>query len=417
MTQLFRPHYQSSALRKKGNKFILWASELSPFALKIESLLQFAGQPYQFLPAEGNRWQNFSIYAQLELAKRDKKAVRFPHDSELDEYPLVPYLLIDEKVFYYDSTGIAQWLDHQGLTGEQPVYGQDQAIAFLVLLIEEAFDEFGLYMVHHNRWVNSVNSNTAEQRLSKEFGKMLPGVISYAIGRRFAPRQVSRLPYLFSCADKSIRYSTKKHQPPALDGFPETHSLLDHAFVQYLDSIEAILKRQPYIFGNSFTAADAAIYGQLGMNLSDPEAEKIIANRAPLTYRWLYRIAKGKHNHEPTSVDHWLDDALKPLLSIIDKTFIHLMLQNEKAFEANRGLPLDSSFNESGFNRGLALYNGELMGSPFRSVAKTFQVRVLTDLQKAWRSLLPEDKEILAPLVNHLEFFHQAFSPSSSHTT
>ena len=45
-------------------------------------------------------------------------------------------------------------------------------------------------------------------------------------------------------------------------------------------------------------------------------------------------------------------------------------------------------FNERGFDRGVALYDGELLGWPFRAVVKTFQVKVWRRLLDEWRALV-----------------------------
>ena len=55
------------------------------------------------------------------------------------------------------------------------------------------------------------------------------------------------------------------------------------------------------------------------------------------------------------------------------------MEQNERAYERHKAAG-QTRFNEAAFDRNEALYDGELLGRPFRSVAKTFQV-------KGWRSL------------------------------
>jgi hypothetical protein len=61
----------------------------------------------------------------------------------------------------------------------------------------------------------------------------------------------------------------------------------------------------------------------------------------------------------------------------------------EPALIYDLGGKFDKSFNEAAFNRGRALYDGELLGRPFRSVAKTFQVRVWCELCRQWRELNP----------------------------
>ena len=65
-----------------------------------------------------------------------------------------PYLVDLEGAVHYDSSALAAWLDvtHPCPEGTFfPATDEDPALAFVAKLIDEAFDEFGLYMVHHNR--------------------------------------------------------------------------------------------------------------------------------------------------------------------------------------------------------------------------------------------------------------------------
>ena len=61
-----------------------------------------------------------------------------------------------------------------------------------------------------------------------------------------------------------------------------------------------------------------------------------------------------------------------------------LMQQQLRAYERLRAAGV-TTFNEAAFDAGQALYDGELCGHSFRSVAKSFQI-------KTWRSLLPHLK-------------------------
>ena len=93
-----------------------------------------------------------------------------------------------------------------------------------------------------------------------------------------------------------------------------------------------------------------------------------------------------------------LDADTEPLLGWVDRTFVPLMRQNLQAYERHRAAG-ETLFNEAAFDRGRSLYDGELLGSRFRSVAKTFQVRVWRDLQIAWRALPSSSRERLRGLV------------------
>lgn len=93
---------------------------------------------------------------------------------ELDEYPAVPYYTEDGHAVYYDSTGLAHYLDQHRERHEFSLLPQEPELRFVCQLIDEAFDEFGLYMVHHNRWIVSAKTNQMGRITGKEMGKLLP---------------------------------------------------------------------------------------------------------------------------------------------------------------------------------------------------------------------------------------------------
>jgi hypothetical protein len=61
-------------------------------------------------------------------------------------------------------------------------------------------------------------------------------------------------------------------------------------------------------------------------------------------------------------------------------------------------------FNEAAFNAGTALYDGELLGHPYRHVAMSFQVRTWRELSKNWSELLAETRAELTEQFPALEF-------------
>lgn len=378
--------------------YCIWGSELSPFSLKLRALCDVAELPYRWLPADGHRVQNYRILWRINRATRTRTAVRYPQLTDLDEYPLVPFFVEDERHISYDSSALARWIDEHHRPRHGPLVPDDAMLAFVAQLIDEAFDEFGLYMVHHNRWVLSAATNDAGDRLAREFARVLPPGTGAPFARRFARRQVRRLPYLFSVAASGFSVSGLPSEltPPSRRGFPATHELLDEAWHAHLAAIEAVLTRQPYLLGERFTVADASVYGQLSMNLKDPTAAMELRRRAPRTNHWLCNIRDRRQVGVAGPLR--LSDALRPVLDIIGRTFVPLMQQNEKGHTAACGRG-ETLFNEGAFNQGRALYEGELLGRPFRSVAKTFQVRVWHEIMDAWRALPAAARTRVAELL------------------
>lgn len=404
--------------KQAPRSIILWGSELSPFALKLQALLAYAQLPYRWLPRQGRRWECWRVAWQIERAKRRREVRRYPAPSALDEYPLVPYLLVDREV-HYDTSALAQWIDAMHPVPGAPLLPAAPLLRFTAQLIDEAFDELGLYLVHHNRWVLSATTNRAGQRLGREFRRVvLPG-FAPIMGRRFARRQVRRLPYLFSVAPVgfSLPGWPARLTPPARAGFPPTQALLDGIWRRALAALEGALRHQPFLLGKRFSVADASVYGQLAMNLSDPTAAQAMRQLAPHTHAWLCSLHHATAPAGATSGNTGgpafppiepcdlqqrgelhLPETLYPLLELIAETFVPLMRQNAAAYEAARSRG-EGRFNEAAFEAGRALYDGELCGQAFRSVAKTFQVRVWGDLRRSWRDVPQADRAKLAQIV------------------
>ena len=366
-------------------RLALWGSELSPYALKLRACLDAAGLQYAWLPADGGRLQNLSANWRVEWAKRTRTVARHPALDPLDEYPLVPFLIEDDRRVLYDSSALARWIDARHPGPDGPLVPADAALAFATQLVDEAFDEFGLYMVHHNRWVVSARTNDAGARLGRELRRVMPPGAGGIVERVFSERQVRRLPYLLSVAPHGFSVGLRAAlTPPSLPGFPPTHDLLAEAWTRCLAAVEAVLAHRPFLFGERFTLADAGVYGQLGMNLTDPTAADDIRRRAPATFAWLERIRDRGHVGCRGEVALHAD--LEPLFGFIGDTFVPLMRQNARAYAeaVARG---DRVFNERAFDARRALYDGVLLGRPFRSVAKTFQVRVWREIEAAWAAL------------------------------
>lgn len=379
-----------------ADPWALWGSVLSPFALKIEALLRVARVPYRWVPASGPFPVALRHAVRRQRVVTHRLPLTWPRMTPLDEFPQVPFLFGPGGENLYDSSAIGAWLaDRFGAPCLLPE--GDPALRFAVRLIDEACDELGLPLVHHNRWVHAARDNDAGERLAREV-RPLVGPLARVVRHAFPARQVRRLPYLLSVAPAgSTRWNDlpRRLRPPARDGFPPTHALLDETFAGLLAAVEPVLSTRAGLFGETVTLADASLYGQLGMNRSDPSAWESIRRRAPATARWVDRLAGGD---VPRGGEATLDAGIGPLLAWCTRTFVPLMQQNHAAWRAHCAAG-ETRFNERAFDAGRALYDGTLAGHPFRAVVKTFQVQVWLDLRRDWDALAEADRRRLAALV------------------
>lgn len=376
--------------------WLIWGSELSPYALKLALCCRHAGLPHRFLPEQGGWAENWRGVLRLERLKRGRLPMTWPRMGEDDELPLVPYLFGPGGENLYDSTAIAEWLDRT-LPAAHTLIPSDPLAGFVARLIDDYADEFLLYAVHHQRWVVSARDNDAGQRLAREYRFQL-GPLQPLMARWFSARQTRRLPYLFSVAPQGFHLAglPPRRQPPTREGFPPTHALLEDAFTRLTMLLDALLHERPYLLGGRFTLADAAIYGQLGMNLADPSAARDLRQRTPRLYRWLNTLHVGT----PPRADALLriDAALKPLLEEISRIHLPLMQQNAAAHQRLK-MQGQRRFNEAAFNAGEALYSGQLDGQAYRSVAKSFQARSWRDCRARWQALSEIQQHQLAELM------------------
>jgi glutathione S-transferase len=393
---------------------IVWGPELSPFLLKLESMLAHHDFAWRRLPRDGSRVENVRTMLTVNRAIRLRTAIRPPANDALDEYPLVPYLVTTGGEVLYDTSALAPWLDARSADFARPLVPRDRAVRFVASILDEAFDEIGLYMVHHNRWkLAATDNDRAGKRLAAEYARFLPPGSGALFERWFASRQIRRLPYLFSVASRgyAVPGLPASRTPPSREGFPPTHELLEELWTRTLAALEQLLTAQPFLLGAAFTIADASVYGQLSMNLTDGVAARRLRELAPRTFDWLCAIRDRAHagqRGEPR-----LTPILQPLFSLILDSFVPLMQQNAAAYAsfASRG---ETSFNERAFDDGRCLYDGELLGRPYRSVAKTFQVRIWRDLCAQWAELSEEDRRrvgALAPERDLSKAFRMSATP------
>lgn len=384
-------------MAKAVSDWLIWGSELSPYALKLALCCRHARLPYRFLPTQGSWAENMRIAWRLDRLKRGQLPLTWPQRTVDDEYPLVPFLFGPEGENLYDSSAIAEWLDRQ-LPAAQKLIPDEPLAAFIARLIDDYADEFLLYVVHHQRWVVSASDNDAGPRLAQEFRSLI-GPLRPLMAWHFSARQTRRLPYLFSVASVGVHIDglPSRRQPPARSGFAPTHALLEAAHARLVDVLETLLATRPYVLGDRFTLADAALYGQLGMNLSDPSTAQSLKARCPQLYQWLHAL----HGGTPPAVGDGalrIDKALMPLLAEIARIHLPLMQQNAAA-HARLKQQGQRCFNERAFNAGEALYDGTLDGRPFRSVVKSFQSRSWRDCCGRWQSLAPELQAQIAELL------------------
>lgn len=369
--------------------WIVLGSELSPFTLKVLAMCHYKGLACRHLPDEGTWFDNLRIGLRKSALIRGRLPLTYPEFTEDDEFPLVPFLFGPGGENLYDSSAIGEWLDRR--FPETALIPPDPALNFCVRLLDEFADEWMLYLVHHGRWKMSAADNNAGARLAREMRTTTLGW-RWPVRHFFSARQVRRLPYLFSVAPVgySVPGLSRNRQPPSRDGFPPTHTLLEDSYRRILLALEPVFAGRSYLFGNAPTLADFSIYGQVGMNLPDPGANRFIEATAPAVHQWAARM----HRHEfsvNTAPRLSLTPDLAALLTEVFRVYVPLMQQNAAAFVRFRQAG-EMRFNEAAFDASRCLYDGTIDNIPFRSVVKSFQAKTWRRLREQWQQMTPADQ-------------------------
>jgi hypothetical protein len=405
---------------------VLYGTQLSPFALKLALALRASGRRFRWSWQLGVLRGHAQYEARKALASAGLLRWHVPRQrSPLDELPLVPFLFGEDGSNCVDSSAIVAEL---ALDAALPA-----PAAFVSLLVEELFDEVGLYLVHHHRWTQRANLDAwrgaEEQRASpgaylfreeKYRGVPMPEALRAHLVSWFNARQRRRLPYFLSTH--------------------ETRAALDQWLERTVDAVELVLAdpavaRAPLdeqsllwaLGARAPCAADASCFGQLNMlaHLNRGSRDEI-SLRAPRTVGWLdaHQLAVQAHTGQPVSPLAATPRALPPapmptptpsaragdaraglagLLSLARDLFVPLMKANEAAYEAYAGgeegrWPAQQLFNEQAMWRHEALFETRLLGTSVTSVAKTFQVPVWRRVKAAWSALAPEHRACVEAL-------------------
>src|SRR5262249_12387700 len=148
---------------------------LSPFTLKVRFACDRAGLDYRFLPKGAGTRENLIVQARRFALVRGITRPTYPELTPLDELPLVPFLFGPGGACYWDSSAIVRWPDAwPPAPCAVPLVPREPRARFAAHLLDETFDEVGLYALHYQRWVVSASSTRAPEIAGDEYRSVIP---------------------------------------------------------------------------------------------------------------------------------------------------------------------------------------------------------------------------------------------------
>jgi hypothetical protein len=354
-----------------------------------------------------------------------------------DDLPLVPYLITPNGLNMYDSTAIGHWINQYKCSNFIPI---DPCERFICNLLDEFFDEWGLYLIHNERWTGYGNNKSCESSagfvMSQEIGIQ---IASSLIASTFNVRQTKRCAYLMSISEpgRPSQNSNLLPSPPSTSDYPSfqpTRKLLHDSWHDVLTALETVFQNQKYLLGNHFTLADASCFGCFGTHiLVDVGTSATIEYSYPAVYKWLLNISKGKFDSGDVIEKHpayqtqyksslksagspvstksvkfrrndsddlhtpWIpaisNASIKPLLAVVFRTFVPWMTSMKSAFDVLQTQE-GSVYNQRAFDANKSMFTAQLQSQSVTHVVKSFQIKVWLQLLEEWKQLSSAQKKI-----------------------
>lgn len=184
---------------------------------------------------------------------------------------IIPVVKTPDGTIIQDGADIIDHLDAAGFS-KQPIYPADPVL----LLIAHVFELFGshglLRPAMHYRWnFDEVNLPF----LRETFRDVLPSGLS---------KDAEDAAFLHA--------SGRMRQATEVFGVkPDTHTLVEEGYAQFLVLMERHLREHPFILGGHATIADYGLIGAMYAHLArDPVPLRLMQTSAPNVFRWVERM-------------------------------------------------------------------------------------------------------------------------------
>ena len=282
----------------------------SPYTRKMLALLRYRRIPYEFLigvPAAAGFGASMSMPAFRRDGLGAANVGLAPTFYWPDESGALKAVV--------DSTFIIRRLEreHAG----RSVLPSDPVVAFVDYLLEEYADEWLTKSVMHFRWHHAEDTKKAGRTLPLALDTQLAPEAAEQFTRMFTKRQTGRLHVVGSNET--------------------TKALIESSYLRFLKLLRAHLEGHPFLMGARPGASDFAVFGQLTqLTQFDPTPMALALEHAPRVFAWVEH-AEDLSGAACTE-DDWvkrdsIPDTLLALLTEMGRTYVPVMLANEKALD------------------------------------------------------------------------------------
>jgi len=297
----------TNASAQSSDRYKLFGSIGSPYALKLRSLMRYKRLPFDWMPATLDWIPDDLPHPPLCAAANRKldgltprvvPAVYFPNDGLIRN----------------ESTTIAYLLDERH--ADRLAVPRDPAVAFCSHLLEDMADEWLVKIAFLYRWGHEEDAAFKSRIVTGEF---LGGYYSRAVldkaAKHFASRQQSRMRLVGATAENA--------------------AMIMMSFDRLLKAMDRLSDNATFIFGASPTLADFGFYGQLQSLAADPTPWASMRGAAPGVFPYLQLLedSSGIETQELSLLD--IGAATADLLRIVVDIYLPYLRANERALAGN----------------------------------------------------------------------------------
>lgn len=303
----------------------LYGAELSPYSLKVRAYLRFKGIEHSWIPRTGARAAEVRRFAKL---------------------PLLPLLVGADDYSLQDTTPMLESLERR--YPEPKATPADQGLVFLCALIEDYADEWLNKAVLRYRWGHAEDAEAAALAIADLAleGEADGGDRRADLAAETRARMEARIAPLFDA---------------------EGGALIEASYRRLLAALEPVVAPRGFLFGETPTIADFALYGQLAQLARDPTPAAVLRAEAPAVAAYVARLDQAWAGPaEPAGDFEAAVEALTPLIEgEIAQSYLPWLSANAEAVRA-----------------GEAAVEVEVLGGRLRTAAQRYSAKALQDLRK-----------------------------------
>jgi glutathione S-transferase len=229
----------------------------------------------------------------------------------------VPVVRTPDGEWLADTTPMIDWFEQRFPAGG--VIPDDPFQAFLSRLLEDYADEWLWRPALHYRWSYAEDAQALSHRFAETFLSDQPG-----------PKAITAF----------LARSRQKRIFVAGDGVtPDTRTHVESIYLDTLDRLETIFRRQPYLLGGKPSLADFGFFASMFRHFSqDPTPSLIMQSRAPAVFEWVARLWNARHS---AIQGDWvaagtLPAGWQPILKDIGEAYLPYLHANAVAFREGR---------------------------------------------------------------------------------